>query len=160
MVDTIVLHHTASDTLASTIHWFASTESQVSAHFTIGKDGLIVMHVNPFFRAWHAGVSEDVFGRKSVNGFSVGIEMVNRGDGTDPWPAVQVESARRLVGYLVEYRYRGQIRQITSHEYIAEPRGRKNDPLNFPWQVLEPLAKEWGFKLVYGQKPQTQLARS
>lgn len=151
VVDTIVLHHTASTTMESVVKWFATTDSQVSAHFTIGKDGSIVQHVNTFYRAWHAGRSQDAEGRTNVNNFSVGIEIVNKGDGSEPFTDPQVLAVRLLVGYLCRHRYRGQIKQITSHEFIAVPTGRKNDPLNYPWDSLKDVSEEFKIPLVYGR---------
>jgi N-acetylmuramoyl-L-alanine amidase/AmpD protein len=34
------------------------------------------------------------------------------------------------------------LKQITSHELIALPRGRKNDPKAFPWHQLRDLGLE------------------
>lgn len=150
VVDTIVLHHTAGSSLSGTVKWFQMTESQVSAHYTIGKAGDIIQHVSTWKRAWHAGNSVDFLGRTNVNNFSVGIEIVNVGDGNDPYPAEQVEAVQLLVGHLCKRRF--PIKFITSHEFIAEPAGRKNDPINYPWSSLEPMAKELGIKLVYGRK--------
>src|SRR5207253_4967931 len=76
VVDTIVLHSTVIPTLEATTRAFYDTKSQVSSHFTIGKDGSIVQNVSTFQRAWHAGVSRDSVGRENVNNFSIGIEMV------------------------------------------------------------------------------------
>lgn len=137
-IDTIVLHHTAGDTLAGTVKWFAMTESQVSAHFTVGKDGSIVQHVSTFDRAWHGGNSMDVEGRTNVNNFSIGIEIVNIGDGKHPYPQAQVDAVRNLCAHLIRHRFPG-IKQITSHEFIAIPYGRKNDPINYPWDSLKEL---------------------
>lgn len=146
VVDTVVLHHTAGPTLEGCVRWFANPESRVSAHYTVGKDGSIVQHVSTFLRAWHAGVSKDKLGRESVNNFSVGIEMVNVGDGKDPWTKEQVE----VVGFLISHlKRRFPLKYVVSHEYIAEPRGRKPDPKGFPWETL----KNHGLELVYGQKP-------
>lgn len=143
VIDTIVLHHTANTSLGGVVKWFASKESQVSAHFTIGKDGSIVQHVSTFKRAWHAGVSRDFLGRENLNNFSVGIEMVNAGDGKDPWTKEQVEVVKFLILHLRK-RF-PELKYITSHQFIAVPRGRKNDPLNFPWDQL----KDVGLELVY-----------
>lgn len=136
VIETIVLHHTASPpTLAGVVKWFATPESRVSAHFTIGKDGSIVQHVSTFERAWHAGVSRDHLGRTNLNNFSIGIEMVNVGDGKDPWTKEQVEVVGFLIGALK--RRFPEIKYVTSHEFIAVPRGRKPDPKNFPWKELD-----------------------
>lgn len=144
-IDTIVLHHTASPNLGGTVKWFTMPESKVSAHFTVGKDGSIVQMVSCFKRAWHAGKSIDYKGRDNVNNFSIGIEIVNVGDGKDPYPEDQVYAVELLCRTLVDFY---PIRQITSHEFIAELEGRKNDPINFPWERF----KKIGVPLVYGRK--------
>lgn len=147
VVDTIVLHHTAQPSLKSTVDWFSTPDSRVSAHFTIGKDGSIVQHVSTFCRAWHAGESRDVEGRTHVNDFSIGIEIANAGDGIDKFTEQQVE----VVGYLIgamKHRFPA-LKYITSHEYVAVPAGRKVDPKDFPWDRLQYL----GLKMVYGRQP-------
>lgn len=147
VIDTIVLHHTAGATLGGTVKWFRMASSQVSAHFTVGKDGSIVQQVSTFSRAWHAGVSKDHRGSENLNNFSVGIEMVNVGDGKDAWTKEQVECVYFLCAHLKK-RF-PTIKYITSHEYIAEPQGRKNDPKNFPWDAMKPL----GLEMHVGRKP-------
>lgn len=140
-VDTIVIHSTVEPTLKGTVAHFLRTESQVSAHFTIGKDGSIVQQVSTFDRAWHAGVSKDVEGREKVNAFSVGIELVNLNDGVDEYPELQLQALENVIAVLLR---RFPIKYITSHEYIAQPSGRKNDPKGFPWDRLrkfEPRVK-------------------
>jgi N-acetyl-anhydromuramyl-L-alanine amidase AmpD len=131
-VDTIVLHHTAGGSLAGTVKWFSTKESRVSAHFTVGRDGSIVQHVSTYDTAWHAGVAKDHNGRTGINHRSVGIEIDNRGNG-EPYPAEQVEAVEHLVSVLVR---RFEIKQLTSHEYIALPPGRKPDPRGYPWKTL------------------------
>jgi N-acetyl-anhydromuramyl-L-alanine amidase AmpD len=145
-IDTIVLHHTAGPTLGGTVNWFKDTKSQVSAHFVVGKDGSIVQMVNQFERAWHAGASVDGFGRKDVNSRSIGIEIVNVGDGKDPYTEPQLRALDNLVEVIFHWH---RIKQITSHEYIAEPQGRKVDPINVPWERMV----HFGVPLFYGRKP-------
>lgn len=159
LVDTIVLHHTAGPTTSSCVRWFENTESQVSAHYVVGKDGSIIQMVMPFYRAWHAGVSRDPRGKENLNNFTVGIEIVNVGNGQDPYPPDQVMAVRLLCGYLCRYKYRNQIVQILSHEYIAVPPGRKNDPINYPWDSLYDLADELGVRLVYGRSDRGTILR-
>lgn len=132
-IDTIVLHHTASSGIEGVIKWFGMEESRVSAHFTVGKDGRIVQHVSTFDRAWHAGVSRDHFGRRGVNDFSVGIEIVHTGERGVAYPPEQVEAVAAICSVIIR---RHKIRQITSHEYIALPPGRKPDPIDYPWESL------------------------
>lgn len=137
-VDTIVLHHTVSDTAKSVVDWFNNPRARVSSHFTVDRDGTIYQHVSCFRQAWHAGASMDAYGRRDVNRFSIGIEMVNRGDGKDPWPEAQVRAVHNLVAFLARHRF-PTITQITSHEFVARPHGRKNDPKGFPWESLQDL---------------------
>lgn len=146
VVDTIVLHHTASKSLEGTVRWFRNTKSQVSAHFTIDKDGSIVQHVSTYHRAWHAGQSLDAQGRTGLNGFSVGIEIENLGNGQDPYTEPQLVAVERIVSVLMR---RFPIKQIVSHEFIAVPKGRKNDPRDFPWDRM----KRFNVPLYYGQNP-------
>ena len=143
VIDTIVLHSTVIPTLEATTHAFYDPKTQVSSHFTIGKDGSIVQNVSTFMRAWHAGASKDVEGREHVNNFSIGIEMVNLNDGKDPYPPAQVEIVKDLI--LEMKRRFPTIKYVTSHKYIAVPHGRKSDPLGFPWQALDGL----GLQLVH-----------
>ncbi len=149
VVDTIILHHTAGPTLKGTVNWFLNKESQVSAHFVIGKDGSIVQQVSTFDRAWHAGVSRDAAGRGNVNDYSVGIEIVNVGNGKDPYPDEQVLAVEHVVSVLMR---RFPIKQILSHEFIAIPKGRKNDPRGFPWDRM----KRFGVPLFYGEAPESK----
>lgn len=149
VVDTIVVHSTVIPTLVTTTDAFQRGEDKsknpVSAHFTIGKDGSIVMNVSSFQKSWHAGVSSDVNNHTNVNNYSIGIELVNLNDGKDPYPEAQIQA---LCGIIAEMRRRFPIKQIVSHEYIAIPKGRKNDPKGFPWKKLE----YFGLPLYFGEK--------
>jgi N-acetylmuramoyl-L-alanine amidase/AmpD protein len=136
VVDTIVIHATVIPTLELTAHAFYRKSSQVSSHFVIGKDGSMVQCVSTFSRAWHAGKSRDFRGYDDLNNFSVGIELVNLDDGKDPYPKAQIEALKALIRVL---KRRFPLTQITSHEYIALPYGRKNDPAGFPWKSLDDL---------------------
>lgn len=142
VIDTVVLHATVNPTLQNTTEWFFDTKSQVSSHFSIGKDGSIIQNVSTFNRAWHAGASKDVEGREHLNSFSIGIEIVNLNDGKDPYTPAQIQVVHNLIAHLKQ---RFPLRYITSHEYIAVPHGRKSDPKNFPWASVEDL----GLKVVH-----------
>ena len=145
VIDTVVVHSTVIPTLETTTVAFQRESSQVSAHFSIGRDGSIVQNVSTFDRAWHAGVSSDSTGRRNLNDTSVGIELVNLNDGKQEYPDAQLQA---LCGIIAEMRRRFSIRQIVSHEFIADPAGRKNDPKNFPWERL----KYFGLPMFYGRK--------
>jgi N-acetyl-anhydromuramyl-L-alanine amidase AmpD len=128
VVDTIVLHATVLNTLQEVVDRFADPESQVSAHYTVDRDGTVVQHVTEDQRAWHAGQSKMKDGRSGVNDFSIGIELVNLNDGIDPYPDVQIQAMRSLVKAIIS---RHPIRHIVTHYACADPPGRKSDPAGF-----------------------------
>ena len=128
VVDTVVIHATVLNTLDEVVRHFNDPESKVSAHYTIDRDGTIVRHVAEERRAWHAGVSRMKDGRTGVNDFSIGIELVNLNDGTDPFPESQIESLRGLLKSLTE---RYPMRYLLTHHECADPPGRKSDPAGF-----------------------------
>src|SRR5215813_8867641 len=70
-IDTIVIHATVLNTLDEVVERFADSQSKVSAHYTIDRDGMVVSHVPEEKRAWHAGQSRMKDGRSSVNDFSI-----------------------------------------------------------------------------------------
>ena len=77
----LVMHYTAGrgfDQSLNTLTARKDDGSGVSAHLLVGRDARIAQMV-PFNRkAWHAG--DSVWkGRKSVGGFSIGIELDNAG---------------------------------------------------------------------------------
>ena len=147
-IDTIVVHSTVVPTLEKTTEVFQRGEpvnpNPVSAHYTIGRDGSIVQNVSTFARAWHAGGGVDATGRPNPNNYTIGIELVNLNDGKDPYPDAQIQALR---GIIASMRYRFPIKQIVSHEYIAQPPGRKSDPKNFPWDRL----KDFGLPIYTGE---------
>ncbi|MFA5937539.1 MAG: N-acetylmuramoyl-L-alanine amidase [Candidatus Paceibacterota bacterium] len=77
--EAIVLHYTGGGSAKGSIDWLSKKDEVfVSAHLVIDRNGSICQLV-PFDReAWHAGVSAWQ-GRKSLNKWSIGIEMANFG---------------------------------------------------------------------------------
>jgi N-acetylmuramoyl-L-alanine amidase len=75
----IVLHDTAGRLdHESSVRWLCDRAAKASAHFVIGRGGEIVQLAPTNVATWHAGQS--CWLRKSnVNGFSIGIEIVNPG---------------------------------------------------------------------------------
>ena len=153
VVDTVVIHSTVIPTLEKTALAFYLQKSQVSAHYVIGKDGSIVQTVSTFCRAWHAGVSRDSLGRNNLNNFSVGIELVNLDDGKDPYPEAQIKALKSIIQALER---RHPIKYLTSHEYVALPHGRKNDPAGFPWEKL----KDLNLQITYIGQPPTEATKN
>jgi N-acetyl-anhydromuramyl-L-alanine amidase AmpD len=128
-ITAVVIHSTANSSLQGVISWFNNPNAQVSAHYTIGKDGKIAQHVQDSDRAWHAGRSVWQ-GRNSVNDYGVGIELVNLNDGQDPYPEAQHQANVKLCAYLC-YKYNISVDDIMGHVDIALPPGRKSDPRGY-----------------------------
>jgi len=130
-IDCVVLHATVGS-LSATLGWFANPQSGVSAHYVVAKTGRVYQMVEEQNRAFHAGASQ-YQGRTGFNDFSIGIEMVNKNDGVDPYPADQFEAVVDLVGYLVE-KYGIERRWIVTHADIST--AGKTDPRGFPLDEL------------------------
>ncbi len=138
-VTAVVVHATVTPTTEATVGWFLTQRSQVSAHYVVGRDGRIVQMVDDTARAWHAGVSE-LAGVKGVNDFSVGIEIVNLNDGRDPFTDAQYEAVAAIIRHIRE-QYDIPDSRIVSHEFVARPPGRKNDPKGFDFPRLLRLTR-------------------
>ena len=139
-ISAVVIHYTASLSIDGTIDWFKRRESQVSAHYVIGRDGRVVQMVADDNVGWHAGRSAlrpdlpdgDPAKEPNVNAFSIGIELVGTADSgfTDR----QLRSLYELLQILV-VRYQIPPERVVGHSHIAP--GRKIDPdgydHQFPW---------------------------
>jgi N-acetyl-anhydromuramyl-L-alanine amidase AmpD len=135
-VECVVIHATATPSLASPLAWLCDPKSKVSAHYLIDLDGAIYHLVLDEHVAWHAGVSSWK-GRHNVNQFSVGIELVSKNDGT-PYPGEQVYACAKVCRYLQEEHGIADS-DIVSHAMVAP--GRKNDPLGFDFTILRQTMK-------------------
>lgn len=139
-VDSVVLHATAGG-LSGTLAWFANPDSGVSSHYVVAKNGDVYQMVEEQKKAHHAGASE-FQGRKNFNDFSIGIEIVNKNDGQDPYPPDQFEAVVDLVSYLAE-KYQMERQWIVTHADISTV--GKTDPRGFPvheliLRVYDPVA--------------------
>jgi N-acetylmuramoyl-L-alanine amidase len=77
--EVIVLHDTAGRLdHVSSVRWLCDPAAKASAHFVVGRAGEVVQLAPTNVSTWHAGASSHN-GRSNVNGFSVGIEIVNPG---------------------------------------------------------------------------------
>lgn len=76
--EVIVLHDTASRLDMSSVDWLCERKAKASAHFVTGRNGEVVQLAPTDVATWHAGTSS-YKGRLDVNGFSLGIEIVNPG---------------------------------------------------------------------------------
>lgn len=133
-IDTIVLH--SSYNRAGEDPYSVSGVIQeykdygVSAHYLIDRAGIIYRLVEDKNIAYHAGASRMSDGRKNVNDFSIGIEMINTLDGQ--YTPAQYESVNNLVAHLKK---QYPIKFIVGHNDIAPD--RKTDPWNFDWKRLK-----------------------
>ena len=133
-VTLIVTHHTASRTAEGAIRWLCDPESRVSAHYVIARDGAVTQLVPENLSAWHTGPCRwpgDAGPTRSLNRESIGIELVNRGNGIEKFPIDQLVALSDL---MVDIRKQHPETTIVRHRDIAWPRGRKTDPSDlFPW---------------------------
>jgi hypothetical protein len=129
VVSAIVLHATVESGTWGAARSFLDFTAKVSAHFVVGRTGEVVETVPLDRRAWHAGDSA-LDGVADVNDYSIGIELVNRNDGVDPYPDVQYAAAARLIDR-IRARWPVPPDRIVTHSAIALPPGRKSDPLGF-----------------------------
>ncbi len=101
----------------------------VSAHYLIARDGTIYQLVEDQNIAYHAGVSKMPDGRKGVNDFSIGIEIMNKEDAN--FTKAQYEAVNALVSF---FKKKYGIKSVVGHSDIAPD--RKTDPWNFDWKQL------------------------
>ncbi len=140
-IDTIVVHATVINTMEGTIRAFMDDKvRKVSAHYCIDRDGSIIQMVDENLIAHHAGVSE-LQGKPSVNGFSIGFELINKNDGTDPYPDAQYQALAKVIRD-IRTRWNVPDSRIVSHEHIARPIGRKSDPKGFDFSKLLKLLND------------------
>ncbi|MEM8841055.1 MAG: N-acetylmuramoyl-L-alanine amidase [Pseudomonadota bacterium] len=133
--DMIVIHYTGMATAAAALERLCDPGAEVSAHFLIDLDGTRTKLVHPRYRAWHAGVS-CWGGVQDVNSNSIGIELVNPGEGAQycPFPEPQMAHLEALIAYLVRH-YGIAPERVLGHGCIAP--GRKVDPgPKFDWRRL------------------------
>ena len=132
-IDTIILHSSYDaitgypyciDTLIAEYKQY-----DVAPHYLIDREGNIYRLVADKNIAWHAGKSEMPDGRKNVNNFSIGIEIMNTK--TDNYTKKQYQAVQKIIDYLKkEYK----IKYVLGHNEIAPE--RKTDPWNFDWKKI------------------------
>jgi N-acetylmuramoyl-L-alanine amidase len=136
-IESIIIHHTAPFySLTRVGYYFQDINSRVSSHYIVGKEGLIIECVNDEKRSWHSGYSSWK-GKFNVNDYSIGIEVLNNGDGKDNWTQSQYNSLAKLTAYLIK-KYDIKLDNVIGHKDIALPLGRKIDPAdNFDWNLFK-----------------------
>lgn len=127
----VVIHHTAQNSCEQTLKTFTNTETSVSAHYVICKDGTIHHMLNDYLRAWHGGIGR--WGNNTdINSSSIGIEIDN--NGIDTFSIAQINTLMQLLGNLKKA-YAIPAANFIGHSDIAPT--RKVDPnVTFPWKKL------------------------
>ncbi len=131
----IVLHYTGMETEGQALERLTNEDSKVSAHYTIGEDGSVYVHVDEERRAWHAGHSFWQ-GETDINAHSIGIEIVNPGHewGYRPFTGAQMKILIPLCREIMQ-RWNIEPENILAHSDVAP--SRKQDPGEyFPWHEL------------------------
>ncbi len=130
----VVIHDTGGKTAAGTLAWFRDAASGVSSHVVLDRDGIAYRCVPDEDQAWHAGASV-LHGRANVNGFSLGLELVDDDD-RSRYPAPQLAGAAVLVAGWCR-RYRIPLNLVVGHQHVCVPPGRKVDPgEDFGWYAF------------------------
>jgi len=131
----LVLHYTGMVSAEAALSRLCDPASKVSAHYTIGEDGIVYAHVPEDRRAWHAGLSFWA-NIRDVNSHSIGIELVNPGHefGYRAFPPGQIGALKSLCAGILA-RHAIPAWNVVGHSDIAP--ARKDDPGElFPWQEL------------------------
>lgn len=139
-IDAIMLHHTAGSTASGAAQ--ALNSRGLSAHYVIDKDGTIYQMVGDERRAFHAGGGSIRGDGRDVNDRSIGIEIVNLGNGTDPYTEAQYRALERLIPYLTN-RYDIPTRNIVGHSETGNPNrpaSRPEPSRNFDWERIRRAA--------------------
>jgi N-acetylmuramoyl-L-alanine amidase len=129
--DMILLHYTAMADAPAARDWLCAPESQVSAHYLVGRDGTLWQLVCETRRAWHAGAG--AWGAVGdVNSRSIGIELDN--DGATPFAAPLMDRLEALLrGVMARWEIAPD--RVLAHSDTAP--GRKIDPgPRFDWARL------------------------
>lgn len=127
----VILHQTTNATADRALATLTDPQRKVSAHYLIGRDGVMYQLVDEAARAWHAGESR-WGGMSDLNSASIGIELDNTGD--EAFAEPQIVALLALLGELRE-RYRIPAANVLAHGDVAPT--RKVDPSRyFPWRRL------------------------
>ncbi len=127
----VIIHHTAQNSTEETLKTFTVPRTQVSAHYVIGRDGVVYHMLNDYLRAWHGGAAK--WGNATdINSSSIGIELDN--NGFEPFAQAQINSLLTVLDTLKK-NHSIPPANFIGHSDIAP--GRKVDPnVTFPWKTL------------------------
>jgi N-acetylmuramoyl-L-alanine amidase len=134
-IDMLILHYTGMKSARDAIDRLRDPAVQVSSHYVVDEDGVILRLVREERRAFHAGISY-WRGNTALNGRSIGIEIVNPGHewGYRDFPALQMAAVCDLCLEIIG-RHPIPAWNIVAHSDVAPD--RKGDPgEKFDWRGL------------------------
>ena len=131
----LIFHYTGMKNEKSALKRLSDSNSKVSSHYFIKKNGSIINLVPDLYVSWHAGVS---FWKnlKNLNKYSIGIEIHNPGHqhGYKRFNKNQMIAIKYLSLKLAK-KYNLKRKSYLGHSDIAPD--RKKDPgEKFPWKLL------------------------
>ncbi len=134
LIDTVVLH-SSYNALGGDVYSVDRTIEEyeqygVGAHYLIDRSGTALRLVEEANIAYHAGSSKMPDGRKNVNDFSIGIEIIATED--SGYTEKQYAAVNALIA---DIKTRYKIKSVVGHSDIAP--GRKTDPWKFDWKKLK-----------------------
>lgn len=127
----IILHCTATNSLATVLNWFRHPESQVSTHYVVAQDGKIYQMVRDSEKAWHA------YGE---NADSIGIEHV--ADVHEHLSPQQEHSTITLIRWLMA-EYRIPPYAIAGHRFSPSHQGDITCPHHLFGDETEEALRKW-----------------
>lgn len=131
-VNFIVLHYDDADSYA--IARATLVKRNLSYHYYIRRDGIIVKFVDPKYVASHVGISY-FRGYVRLNKYSIGICLQNNSQ--QAYTTEQYQSLGYLIHQLRQRYPDSTSRVIVGHSDVAMPFGRKHDPgPMFDWLTL------------------------
>ncbi|MEV4974459.1 peptidoglycan-binding protein [Streptomyces scopuliridis] len=156
----VMIHHTVTSGTAATVRLCHDGHSALPGplcHGVIAKDGTV--HLVGYGRANHAGLGDgdvlqaviaertppaDRQADTDGNRYFYGFECVNLGNGTDPWPAAQLEAIERVSAAICRAHGWTQ-RSVIGHK---EWQPGKIDPLGF---TMDSMRERIGARLPAGK---------
>ncbi|MGW6603338.1 peptidoglycan-binding protein [Streptomyces sp. NPDC055036] len=156
----VMIHHTVTSGTESSVELCYNGHSSLPGplcHGVIAKDGTVYLVGNG--RANHAGLGDDDVLRAVINEsglpadneantdgnrYFYGFECVNLGNGTDPWPAAQLEAIERVSAAICRAHGWTQ-RSVIGHK---EWQPGKIDPLGF---TMDSMRERIGARLTAGK---------
>jgi N-acetyl-anhydromuramyl-L-alanine amidase AmpD len=140
----IVLHQTCSGSLNEAMpirnYFNGLKQNRVSSHYVVGREkprAVVLQCVPDSMEAWHAGWPSSWKGREGVNGFSIGIEVVDDGHhAADSWPDNQMQALAYLLRVLFN-RHGLHWDDVTEHHLVLRTGERSDMTSDFPMAKLK-----------------------